>query len=317
MLADAIRGTLTILIVMIVSGLIAYVGDRVGHQVGRKRLSLFGIRPRYTSTIVAVSTGMLIALFAMLLALLFSQQVKTALFRMNQISAQISHLESREKDLERKVVQGQLVVPVGALMVPYFTPIPKGTPVDKRLAAIHRFYDQAVAFMNQTFVPQGLKRFVPPPNLDQRLSDEFGQPNVTRVSLEQNLLVYITADQNLYRGDEIHFSLGVVSDALRLQKGQLIASLRIPSGRNAEINLAITELEQIVSNVAISPKLLNLPPFLANNVRVVSGSPTLAQMQAMLSAKPGRSFTLSAFAAVDIYPHTGGVPIAVSLTETK
>lgn len=317
MLADAIRGTLTIVIVMIVSGVIAYVGDRVGHQVGRKRLSLFGIRPRYTSTIVAVSTGMLIALLAMLLALLFSQQVKTALFRMNQISAQITHLESREKDLERKVVQGQLVVPVDALMVPYFTPIPKGTPVDKRLASIRTFYTQAVAFMNQTFVPQGLKRFAPPADLDQRLNDEFGQPNVTQVSLHENLLVYVTADQNLYRGDDIHFTLGLVSDALRVQKGQLIASLRIPSGRNADINLAITELEQIVTNVANSPKLLNLPPFLANNVRVVSGSPTVPQMQKMLSEKSGRYFTLSAYAATDIYPHTGGVPIAVTLTEAK
>ena len=30
----------------LIAGLIAYIGDRVGHQVGRKRLTLFGLRPK-------------------------------------------------------------------------------------------------------------------------------------------------------------------------------------------------------------------------------------------------------------------------------
>lgn len=316
MIADIVRGTLTILIVMIVSGVIAYVGDRVGHQVGRKRLSLFGIRPRYTSTIVAVSTGMLIALLAMLLAVIFSQQVKTALFRMNQISLQITQLEAQQKDLERKVNTGELVVPYDALMVPYFTPIPKGTPLDKRLQLIKTFYNQAVAFMNQTYVPQGLKKFVAPADLDQRLNKEFGQPNVTEASLNDNLLVYITADQNLYRGDEIHFQLGLVSDARRLQKGQLIASLEIPAGKHVDLNLAIGELQQVVSNIARS-QALSMPPFLANNVRVVSGTPSAQQMQTMLNQPGGGRLTLSAYAAEDIYPHTGGLPITLTLAPTK
>src|SRR5215469_851886 len=128
MVADIVRGTLTILIVMAISGVIAYVGDRVGHQVGRKRLTLFGIRPRYTSTIVAVATGMFIALLALGLAVIFSQQVKTALFRMNQISLEISQLQTQKSDLESKVNTGQLVVRVDSLMVPFFKEIKKGTP---------------------------------------------------------------------------------------------------------------------------------------------------------------------------------------------
>ena len=51
---EFIRGVGNVLFVMLIAGAVAYVGDRVGHQVGRKRLSLFGIRPRYTSTIVAI-----------------------------------------------------------------------------------------------------------------------------------------------------------------------------------------------------------------------------------------------------------------------
>src|SRR5215469_16689267 len=120
MVADIVRGTLTILIVMAISGVIAYVGDRVGHQVGRKRLTMFGIRPRYTSTIVAVGTGMVIALAVTVTALIFSQQVKTALFRMNQLSAEMTTMQARETELESKVNNGQLIVPVGRLMVPVY-----------------------------------------------------------------------------------------------------------------------------------------------------------------------------------------------------
>ena len=84
---DIVRGIGIVLFIALVAGGIAYVGDRVGHQVGRKRLTLFGIRPRYTSTIIAVGTGMIIALVVTLAAIIASQQVKTAFFRLNSINA--------------------------------------------------------------------------------------------------------------------------------------------------------------------------------------------------------------------------------------
>ena len=75
-------GLLVVIIIIVMAGAIAYVGDRVGHQVGRKRLTLFGLRPKYTSTIVAVGTGMLIALIVTLGALAASSYVRTAFFRL-------------------------------------------------------------------------------------------------------------------------------------------------------------------------------------------------------------------------------------------
>ncbi|HEX3369662.1 MAG TPA: DUF3084 domain-containing protein [Candidatus Cybelea sp.] len=80
---EIVRGIGNVAFVMAIAGGVAYVGDRVGHQVGRRRLSLFGIRPRYTSTIVAIATGMVIALVVTLGAIFASQQVKTAFFKLN------------------------------------------------------------------------------------------------------------------------------------------------------------------------------------------------------------------------------------------
>lgn len=316
MIADIIRGTLTILIIMMISGVIAYVGDRVGHQVGRKRLTLFGIRPRYTSTIVAVGTGMFIALLAMLIAIVWSQQVKTALFRMNQISAEITQLQVQKRDLESKVNTGELVVRVDSLMVPFFWSIKKGTPPDKRLTQIEGFYHQAVNFLNDNYVPLGLKKFAPPPDFQKKLNDSVTQPSVTAALNDNDMLVYVTADQNLYRGDDIHFQLGLIPDSKRLSRGQSIASLVVPSGKNAQINLAVGELEQIVSNIGMRAALVALPPFLATNVRVVQAVPDAATIESTLRKGSG-NYVLTALAATDIYPHTGGIPIVVTLTKAK
>ena len=314
MLADLVRGTLTILIITIVAGGIAYVGDRVGHQVGRKRLTLFGMRPRYTSTIVAIGTGMVIALVVTATAIIFSQQVKTALFEMNQLSERISTLQAREHELESKVNTGQLVVPVGTLMVPFISIVPKGASVEDRMAKVHAFYTQAVQFMNTTYTQQGLKKFTPPPDVEKTLRNTYGDPKVSAASMGSDLLLFVTADQNLYRNDEIHFALSTLDDRVRLKKAEPIAQLEIPAGKGADVNLAVNELSQIISNIARSQ--LELPPFLANNVQVVQSFPNPPAMQTELKGGKG-SYVLSAFAAEDVYPHTGGIPIVLTLAKAR
>jgi hypothetical protein len=307
---DLVRGIGSVLFIMAVAGGIAYVGDRVGHQVGRRRLTLFGIRPRYTSTIVAVGTGMLIALLVTLIAIVASNQVKTAFFKLNQINTQITQLEAREAELQNKVDKGQLVVPVDSLMYPYFGTIPKGTPPAGRIEIVRKFYDGAVAFINQVGGQLGLKPYVAPPDIEKRLTD-FGAPAVTVESEKTDLLLVVVADQNLYRNDDVHFGLTLLADTQRARRGEALAALTIPGGQGANPNLAVNELQQLVTNIARTQ--MKLPPFLANYVKVVGTFPQAAQMQSMVD-KPGR-YVMTAFAAVDIYPHTGGIPIVVALTK--
>ncbi|HUA08699.1 MAG TPA: DUF3084 domain-containing protein [Candidatus Acidoferrales bacterium] len=311
---DLIRGSGTTLLIMIVAGAIAYVGDRVGHQVGRRRLTLFGIRPRYTSTIVAIGTGMLIAFSVTVVALLASREVRNAFFRMNQITTRISQLESQEGQLEAKVNTGELIVPVGALLVPFFDVIKQGDAVDDRIARIEKFYNESVDYINQTWATRGLKRYTPPADIDKRLTQEFGGPEVTDASLAGNLLMFVTAPQNLYRNDEIHFELHLIPDALLVKKGGKIASLVIPASAHANPALAVNELQQYVASIARSQ--LGLPPFLSNNVQVVQGYPSLDEMTRQLSSGSGE-YVMTAFAAQDIYPHVGGMPIVVTLTQAK
>lgn len=50
-----------LLALIALGGLIAYAGDVVGRRVGRKHVRLFGLRPRTTGLVVAVVSGMIIA----------------------------------------------------------------------------------------------------------------------------------------------------------------------------------------------------------------------------------------------------------------
>jgi hypothetical protein len=312
---DILRGALTLFVIMAVAGLIAYVGDRVGHQVGRRRLTLFGIRPRYTSTIVAIGTGMLIALGVTLVAIAASREVRLALFRMNQLTTQISQLQEQEKGLEAKVTSGELVVPVNALMTPFFLKIKQNTPVDQRIAEIKRFYHETVQYLDENQGARGgLKPFMPPADVEKQLEQEFGAPEVTSASMQSDLLIFVTAPQNLYKNDAIHFELRLIADALLVKKGGPIYSLIIPASEHANPSLAINELQQRVTNIAVSQ--LHLPEFLANNVQVLEVYPSLPEMQKQLATGSG-NYVLTAFAAQDIYPDVGGLPVVVTLTPAK
>ena len=47
-------GIIIVLVLMVMGGLIAFLGDKIGSKVGKKRLTLFGLRPKYTSIIVTI-----------------------------------------------------------------------------------------------------------------------------------------------------------------------------------------------------------------------------------------------------------------------
>lgn len=78
---------------MIVSGVIAYIGDLLGTYVGKRRLTIFGLRPRFTALIVAITTGILITVLTLAVAATLSEDVKIALFSVNQLMEEKKNLE--------------------------------------------------------------------------------------------------------------------------------------------------------------------------------------------------------------------------------
>jgi len=308
---DILRGTGIVVFIVLLAGVIAYLGDRVGHQVGRKRLTLFNIRPRYTSTIIAVGTGMIIALIVTLVAIFASNQVKTAFFRLNEINSEIQKAQARAQELERKVTSSPVVVNLDQPMSPTIGHVPLNAPAGLRHDVIQEFYTQTVAFVNRQWTrpPYSLKKFVPPANLQQILNSLSDSPQMQAWVTQSPVLLFAYADQNLYPGDTIHFGVKAYPDRLIAPAGSVIASLVIPASKNVSAQLA---LQQLNGYVATQVARAGMPPYFAGDVNPQKTLPTMSQMQQMVQNGNG-TYLMTAFAATDIYPHTFSVPVVVTL----
>ena len=84
--------------VIIISGLIAFVGDWTGLRIGKKRVTIFGLRPHYTAVFITIITGILIAVITITILAISSNDVRTALFGMEELKEKLSYL-SREVEL--------------------------------------------------------------------------------------------------------------------------------------------------------------------------------------------------------------------------
>lgn len=90
----------TILFLVIVSGFIAYVGDRLGFRVGKLRLSVFGLRPRNTAILISILTGMLITLVSFGFLAMVSEEARIGLFQIERIRANLATLRDENAALE-------------------------------------------------------------------------------------------------------------------------------------------------------------------------------------------------------------------------
>ena len=103
-----------IIVVLTASAVVAYVGDVVGMKIGKKRISLFNLRPRHTSKLITIFTGLAISSVTLFFASLASDTVRGALFSINYLQRQVTgltfELQSNRKELSemgQKVIQGQ------------------------------------------------------------------------------------------------------------------------------------------------------------------------------------------------------------------
>lgn len=83
-------GITLIFVLAVVGGVIAFIGDRLGTRIGKKKLSIFGLRPRHTAVIVTIFTGICITTVTFGIMAAVSENVRTALFGMERLNAMIA-----------------------------------------------------------------------------------------------------------------------------------------------------------------------------------------------------------------------------------
>lgn len=74
-----------ILAVLVLGGLLAVLGDRIGSKVGKARLRLFGLRPRKTAIVMTILTGTTIAASTLGILFALSESLRQGVFQLDEI----------------------------------------------------------------------------------------------------------------------------------------------------------------------------------------------------------------------------------------
>ncbi|TAE60197.1 MAG: DUF3084 domain-containing protein [Nostocales cyanobacterium] len=103
-------GYILIAAILILGGVIATVGDRIGTRVGKARLSLFNLRPKKTAVLVTIFTGGIIS--ASTLAILFAadEGLRKGVFELEDIQKDLIHKREQLKiaETQKDQVENQL-----------------------------------------------------------------------------------------------------------------------------------------------------------------------------------------------------------------
>ena len=92
-----------ITLLVILSGIIAYVGDWLGSYVGKKRLSLFGTRPKRTGKIIGIGAGIAIMLVTLGVLYLAFNNAWRIIFQRQEALETVQILQAQERSLSSKV----------------------------------------------------------------------------------------------------------------------------------------------------------------------------------------------------------------------
>ncbi len=103
-------GLILVLSILILGGVIATAGDRIGMKVGKARLSLFHLRPRQTATIITILTGGVISATTLGILFAVSEQLRTGVFELGEIQDNLE--EAREEltsvEVEKRRIENEL-----------------------------------------------------------------------------------------------------------------------------------------------------------------------------------------------------------------
>ncbi|MCS7293668.1 MAG: DUF3084 domain-containing protein [Gloeomargarita sp. SKYBB_i_bin120] len=138
-----VAGYTLILVILVLGGLIAALGDRIGTRVGKARLSLFKLRPRTTAVLVTIATGGVISATTLGILLAADQQLRDGLFRLDQIQADLKRVRKQkdEAQAELEAARQQLARTQAELQAADRNV----KAIEAKLVEVNRNYQQALA----------------------------------------------------------------------------------------------------------------------------------------------------------------------------
>jgi uncharacterized protein (DUF3084 family) len=237
---------------ILVSGLVAFIGNLVGRAIGRRRLAIFGLRPRYTAQVITVITGMLIAAVTLAVVLLVSNDARQALFHLQEVRKQVVEQEAKLRALQVRDIlylhdQEVLRTVVDGREPP--------ATVRNRVQA---FFDLATQGARLRGVAPGLDgtavRMWPPGLTVDDVAQDISERH-------QPMVVRMIATENTVRGEPLLATVITFPNNLVFKDGATIATRRI-DGRadRQQVEAGLLELSAEVATIAKQRGVIS-PPF--------------------------------------------------------
>ena len=86
----------------VMGGIIAFIADKLGSKIGKKKLTVFGLRPHDTSVLLTVLSGVAISLLSVGILAISSESARTALFGMEKLQKELFRLTAEKTTAEEE-----------------------------------------------------------------------------------------------------------------------------------------------------------------------------------------------------------------------
>ncbi len=221
---------LVVIVLILASGFIAYWGDILGRRMGKKRLTLFNLRPRYTAIVVTTITGMIISALVLGAALSFNAEFRKGVTQYEQILKSRRQLakENGELALRGKQLRAEVAKQRNEVA---------GARQDASLAKAQRDKAQAVVARLRKEIAQRQKELVELSKRANAAQDELEQRRSDIKLVQQDLRV---AQDSLARANEAvketQAQLEVAQTRLTTTQAQLQATQADLNGTLAALN---------------------------------------------------------------------------------
>ncbi len=222
---EYIRAMLIIAFTGVLGGAIAFLGNQLGRYIGRRKMSIFHLRPRYTSMLITVITGMMIASLTLAIAMIVSEPIRIAFLNPQEYQQKVKYLEDLIAK-QRRLQQTDLVYKKQELIL---SAVIKANPdINKMKAALKEVVAQAnkaAIKKSKDIARERGEVFTPPPGgklvgyIKTNLSDVARQ----LTKLKGDYVILVRSFQHAVLGERFPVEIGSpIPNRLIFKKGDLV-----------------------------------------------------------------------------------------------
>lgn len=312
-----------VLILLIVSGVIAYIGNYVGRYIGKRRLVLFNLRPRHTAILITILSGALIALVTLGTLLIISQDARTAFLGLEKLKSELKtkslELTNANQELAAKLKQqAELeagltaakseIVQLGKTKTKLsreVTAARQGEMILKKGEIITLSLIQAGS--EKTKIEGGLKKILSAADANLRsygikgnrplvtvAADDFDQAVYELLGQNKVFVVKLVAVRNSFWNERVPARFELVENKLIFAEGSEITSSELP-------NLAQPEAEQAIMHQLGAARQAALEAGVLPDPAGSLGGVPYSQIADLAKKIKGQKVTLKIIAKKDIY----------------